>query len=461
MRDQLGKYDGLFVWVAPGNVSSLHFVRRGIKYPVLLHEGISYSRGGCPMEECNEDPCSLAVVVSPTKLHHFPTHEHGQVYDCHHATEVVQVTVTDEQVGERQFFGDISLNLDHRSVANQICTKFVGSDVDCVPNAASEVRRLLHRLDTPGMLARTLRREGLVLLRGAFADDLEVLKSLRTAADEWITRPKNGIRSSGTKGRLLPSAFSFDRFSPFFETFRSNKRVMKVLERLRPAASRTFMTGDSSKSNARFRVLEHYDIGVNNVCSRTNSRHANDPSSMWHRDSIKYLHNYDPWGRTVDGAPVHEIYKLLVYLQDHSEGGGLHYRSGTHARLTPVEQRPAAYDQMFPRFGDAIIMDQRLVHCAHIHPVVPDGLDRYLVAVGFGTDSPATNEFELTIIARQEKQIQELHDQGQKKGIKRLITANMRTKLKDLNQCVVDGNCVNYRLPEHTRKLMETENESN
>lgn len=452
MRGQLGVYDGSFVWEAHGDVPSLHFVRRGIKYPV---------QNGCATTDgCDEDPCSLAVVVSPAELRHIPTHERGEVYECHRPpTEQVHVTTVDGQGRERQIVGDLSVNLDHQHVARQVCANAGAADgVGCLSNVASEVRRLLHRLDTPGMLARTLRREGIVWLRGAFADDLEQLGGLRRVADEWITRAKNGGRSSGTRGRLLSSAFSYDRFAPYFSTFRSNRHVLNVLEHLRPAS---WAGGGASKG--RFRALEHYDIGVNNVCNLpSSSPGAQEPSTLWHRDSVKYLQRNDAWGLTPDGVPVHEIFKLLVYLQDHSAGGGLHYRKGTHASNSAEEQRPPAYDQVFPRFGDAVIMDQRLVHCAQLFDPGDDGgdakedLNRYLVAVGFGTDSPATDEFEQATIVRQEYGHQRAHDEGQLKGLRRVLSADLLAKLERIETygCDRGGETVPC-LPEETRKLIK------
>ena len=149
----------------------------------------------------------------------------------------------------------------------------------------------------------------------------------------------------------------------------------------------------------------HNDIGINHL-------------SRWHKDRLnnnllgRYRDDYevlDPW----EEGP-YDIYKCLIYLQDHvgehGWGPAMDVVPGTHKAAPGVgeggvfddlaPQDPSMIHPVEPMMGDVIIFDQRITHRGHsnrtevdkvlssLMPSAEDGSDaRILVTVGFGLKS--------------------------------------------------------------------------
>jgi len=151
----------------------------------------------------------------------------------------------------------------------------------------------------------------------------------------------------------------------------------------------------------------HNDIGINHL-------------SRWHKDRLnnnllgRYRDDYeilDPWD---EEAGDYDIYKCLIYLQDHggpqSWGPAMDVVPGTHKAAPGIgeggvfddlaPQDPSMIHPVEPMMGDVIIFDQRITHRGHsnrtevdkvlssLMPSAEDGSDaRILVTVGFALRS--------------------------------------------------------------------------
>ena len=137
-----------------------------------------------------------------------------------------------------------------------------------------------------------------------------------------------------------------------------------------------------------YRFCSHNDIGINRVVG-------------WHKDKLngKYAkyETSDIWSE-VDGEK-HEIVKVLIYLQDHSNNNdGLKLILGSHL-LKNVDKKNV--HQLKPEIGDVVIFDQRITHRG-MEKQIPNS--RILVSFGFGKNNIFTDNFEKGTIKRQNEQ---------------------------------------------------------
>jgi hypothetical protein len=135
-----------------------------------------------------------------------------------------------------------------------------------------------------------------------------------------------------------------------------------------------------------FRFCSHNDIGVNRIVG-------------WHKDKLNGEYaKYEtiPIWSTTEKGEKHEIYKVLIYLQDQEE-----------LCVVPESHRNPHIDvkgvvQVKTELGDIIIFDQRISHRGaekHMNQ------DRILVSYGYGRNNPFTDNFERGTIERQNKQV--------------------------------------------------------
>ena len=134
-----------------------------------------------------------------------------------------------------------------------------------------------------------------------------------------------------------------------------------------------------------YRFCSHNDIGINRVVG-------------WHKDKLNNQYAkyqiHDIWGNVEDEK--HEIVKVAVYLQDHSDNNGaLQVVPGSHLHR---ELNHGGSIYLHPKKGDVVIFDQRITHrgmetqCADT---------RILISLGFGKNNIFTDEFEQGTIRRQ------------------------------------------------------------
>lgn len=137
-----------------------------------------------------------------------------------------------------------------------------------------------------------------------------------------------------------------------------------------------------------YRFCSHNDIGFNRIVP-------------WHKDKLngdvsKYQ-IHDIW--TKIGNEEHEIVKVLIYLEDHSnDNDGLQLVPGSHL-LREINGKGGIH--LHPKKGDVIIFDQRITHRG-MNKQSKDS--RILVSFGFGKNNIFTDEFEKGTIIRQNQQ---------------------------------------------------------
>ena len=185
-------------------------------------------------------------------------------------------------------------------------------------------------------------------------------------------------------GATLPDFFRFPEFVALKPVLLENDRFHAIMALV--------MGGDD------YRFCSHNDIGVNRL-------------SRWHKDRLNgaYQHyqRHAIWSKAADGSE-HQIYKLLVYMEDHSDDDhALKVVPGTHVIQETKPYRAENALQLKPALGDAIIIDQRVTHMGQFEQV-DNNAERILVSVGWGRENVFTTEFEAGTRARQADQLARL-----------------------------------------------------
>jgi len=143
--------------------------------------------------------------------------------------------------------------------------------------------------------------------------------------------------------------------------------------------------------NNPFHLCFHNDIGLNRIVN-------------WHKDTLnnqyKIYQTSDIWSE-INGEK-HEIYKFLVYLQDHTmDNNGLQIIEGSHTNPN-IQTNGHSITHVKSQLGDIIIFDQRITHRGQESN--NGNFDRILISMGFGKNNIFTKEFETGTIKRQNDQ---------------------------------------------------------
>lgn len=138
-----------------------------------------------------------------------------------------------------------------------------------------------------------------------------------------------------------------------------------------------------------YRFCSHNDIGINRVVG-------------WHKDRLNNEYEkyqvHDIWNTV--GNERHEIVKVAIYLQDHSNDNySLRVIPGSH--IDRHMNIGGKYLQLKPKIGDIIVFDQRITHRGQDRKTNDN---RVLLSLGFGKNNIFTDEFERGTIERQKKQ---------------------------------------------------------
>jgi len=143
--------------------------------------------------------------------------------------------------------------------------------------------------------------------------------------------------------------------------------------------------------NAPFHLCMHNDIGINRIVN-------------WHKDTLnnqyKIFQKKNIW-KSYDNEN-HEIYKFLIYLQDHSNNiGGLTVIEKSHLipEIIIDENNKKCINSSI---CDIIIFDQRITHKGQFQN--NNKIDRILISIGFGKNNIFTKEFEEGTQKRQNDQ---------------------------------------------------------
>lgn len=141
---------------------------------------------------------------------------------------------------------------------------------------------------------------------------------------------------------------------------------------------------------APIRFCNHSDIGVNRIVN-------------WHKDVLRdndyaRYQKEDPWGE----SPPYRIYKVAVYLQDHTTTNDcLQVVPGSHLNPRVIS---AVGIHLHPAAGDILIFDQRITHRGTA-TAAPTGAERIMVSFGFGLANSCTDNFEAGTLRRQQDQL--------------------------------------------------------
>jgi ectoine hydroxylase-related dioxygenase (phytanoyl-CoA dioxygenase family) len=209
---------------------------------------------------------------------------------------------------------------------------------------------------------------GFIVISNIFSlDEINIFKN------EVNNYVKNNKTIRNASGITIPDFIKYPEFSNT-KNIINNEKINNVLEEI--------------FNSKNYRFCGHNDIGINRIVG-------------WHKDKLngdyaKY-ETIDIWSK--HNNDEHEIVKVLIYLQDHSNNNdGLKLVPKSHL-VRNVDSKN--YVQLKPKLGDIIIFDQRITH---------RGMDkqcndqRILVSFGFGKNNIFTDNFEKGTILRQNKQ---------------------------------------------------------
>jgi hypothetical protein len=142
--------------------------------------------------------------------------------------------------------------------------------------------------------------------------------------------------------------------------------------------------------NVKF--LGHNDIHLNRVVG-------------WHKDRLSgagvKFEKHNPWSEVA--GETHQIYKVNIYLQDHSKDKNddfaLAIKENTHK--TEKDLSNPKISTLRPGLGDIVLFDQRITHRGQMkHYRIP----RILISLGYGIPNVFAEEFEAGTKARQDNQ---------------------------------------------------------
>jgi hypothetical protein len=144
--------------------------------------------------------------------------------------------------------------------------------------------------------------------------------------------------------------------------------------------------------NTPFHLCMHNDIGINRIVN-------------WHKDTLN--NQYKIYQRTNIwedyNGEKHEIYKFLIYLQDHTNNiDGLTLIEKSHL-IPNIIINDVNKKYINSSIGDIIIFDQRITHRGQLNNN-NSNFDRILISIGFGKNNIFTKEFEEGTRKRQNDQ---------------------------------------------------------
>jgi hypothetical protein len=158
-----------------------------------------------------------------------------------------------------------------------------------------------------------------------------------------------------------------------------------------------------------FRFASHNDVGCDFI-------------GVWHKDVLrgpqKRFQVHDMWSKA--SGEQHEIYKVLLYLQDHqSDSRSLKVIPGSHVVSDISLDKPQV--TLHPKKGDVMIIDQRISHAGNQdYDLFGEG--RLFINLGFGKKNLFTDEFEQGTIERQNIGKEKMLKTRQTRGIATVLT---------------------------------------
>ena len=211
------------------------------------------------------------------------------------------------------------------------------------------------------------RKNGFMVLENVFEE-----KEINLFKKEIKNYVKNKKTIKNAGGITIPDFIKNKEFSLLSEV-RNNIKINNKLKEI---------------FGENYRFCGHNDIGINRIVG-------------WHKDKLnnKYAkyETVNIWEEK-DGEK-HEIVKVLLYLQDHSNNNdGLKIVPKSHL---VNNLNSGSFVQLKPKLGDVVIFDQRITHRGMAKQV---SMERILVSFGFGKNNIFTDNFEKGTVARQNEQ---------------------------------------------------------
>jgi ectoine hydroxylase-related dioxygenase (phytanoyl-CoA dioxygenase family) len=211
------------------------------------------------------------------------------------------------------------------------------------------------------------RENGFMILENVFEE-----KEINLFKKEIKNYVKNNKTIKNAGGITIPDFIKNKEFGLLSEV-RNNSKINNMLKEI---------------FGENYRFCGHNDIGINRIVG-------------WHKDKLnnKYAkyETVNIWEEK-DGEK-HEIVKVLLYLQDHSNNNdGLKIVPKSHL---VNNLNSSGFVQLKPKLGDVVIFDQRITHRG-MEKQVP--MERILVSFGFGKNNIFTDNFERGTVARQNEQ---------------------------------------------------------
>jgi hypothetical protein len=209
--------------------------------------------------------------------------------------------------------------------------------------------------------------KGYIVIRNAISND--ILNNCKSKILDYITKNKCIVNCQGI---TIPDFIKKEELQIVSE-LRNNNTILSILDNI---------------FDKNYRFCSHNDIGINRIVG-------------WHKDKLNGIYEkYETiniWENFEN--ETHEIVKVLIYLQDHSNNDdGL--------TIVPYSHKTNDYSTdnsilLHTQLGDIIIFDQRITHRGMCQQVeVP----RILVSFGYGKNNIFTDNFEKGTICRQNDQ---------------------------------------------------------
>ena len=231
----------------------------------------------------------------------------------------------------------------------------------------------------------SLKEKGYIIIKNFYS--VEVINKMRKIIFNEMILKKNMYSfsdRSGSKPDFINDR-SYKKLLPFIR-FNDIYKIMQCI------------------FNGLFRFCSHNDIGINRIVD-------------WHKDTLN--NQYKKYQRTniwteLENGEKHEIYKVLIYLQDHSKNNdGLMLIEDSHL-IPNIYIDHNKLKQIHSNLGDIIIFDQRITHRGQ--QLMNSLPDRILISLGFGKNNIFTDEFEEGTIQRQNDQNKIIFDRLKKKN---------------------------------------------
>lgn len=225
-------------------------------------------------------------------------------------------------------------------------------------------------------LRQKILTDGYLILENVFnKNELEKYKN------DILSYAKKNKGLTGSGGISIPNFINIPQLEHINE-LKNNKKIKEAL--------------DNIFDGTNYRFCSHNDIGINKIAG-------------WHKDKLNSAYaKYETipiWSEF--NREKHEIVKVLIYLQDHSNNdSGLQVVPKSHL-ISKIDTKNSI--QLRPQLGDVIIFDQRITHRGMEKQI---SSPRIMICFGFGKNNIFTDNFEKGTIARQNEQNKKIATSG-------------------------------------------------